>query len=71
MMHHREKKEHRTLLFIGQLLAWAVVCGVILMMVTGCKQDPEPAPTPVVVRASDSLPACRCGDRPWLGHEGD
>lgn len=73
-MHHREpRRPPDWLRFAGQLLAWAVVMAVILVMVAGCKQaEPEkeqPNPGPTFVREHLAPPVCsRCFERPELGH---
>lgn len=68
MMHHHEKKERRGLLFAGQLIAWAVVMGVILLMVTGCKSSDDPETGPTYMDEPLHTLCKRCFDVPGMGH---
>jgi hypothetical protein len=52
-----------------QLVSWAVVMIAILLFITGCKTEPEPGPTPSIVRATDNHSCGRCLDRPTLTPE--
>lgn len=68
-MHHRAKRDRSKTWSAVQLVVWAVVMIAILLFVTGCKTEPEPGPTPSIVRATDDHSCGRCFDRPTLTPE--
>lgn len=73
MMHHRKKERGDSLRFAGQLLAWALIIGLVLAFVAGCKTEdkapgPKDKPGPTFVREPLHSMCGRCFDRPGLGH---